>query len=480
MKKTMMIVAALLMAAVVSAQPALTKGMEGRRLSIEELTESRYLGVQNNLDAWIMEGKKHVKQVVLTDLNLEPISVAAIAGSGDLEVLAASVTPDRTGLLLVDRSSKKRTIVLRGEVDVQTQALLGGYDTVVAYEHGRKDVCMVWGATSPTGRYNALVCVMQFNDTKQYTTYIALFDSYMHLLWDSEFPLGSLSEMLVTDEGRVVTFGEERGEGESTLVFNVLDSLRTASCTATVKCDPMQDLHLINVLGNYAVAVGTYRPESRRASHSTAGVVALSFNLDSANIVGFQLRPFQNEDMNIFLNKKTKKIQKDQMCDHIVVLGCVPTPYGAALALGRDMVIEKSSTGGSVSRDGYGSGVHMVGIDTTGHVCWVRNLRRNDMNSDGIKPPLGIASVAGKVCVVKCESPKMPAIYEISNPAKQFKQGDKGNLVVYTIDPDGNTEKLLLEKKSKQTVFRAFGRPDGTLVILSERGKRTRLCELRW
>lgn len=475
-----MIVAALLTAVTLSAQPTLTKGMEGKRLSVEDLQEARYIGTQNKLDAWIMEGKRHIKQVVLTDLNLEPVSIAPIAGSGDLDVLAASVTPDRTGVLLANRESKKRTIVLRCEVDAESKAIVEPFDTVVAFEYGRKDDCWVWGATSPSGLYNALVCVLQFNETKQYKTYVALFDSRMQPLWHKEYPLGSITDVMVTDAGRIVTFGEEREEEESHLVFNMLDTLNAETLDVSVKCDPVKDLHLRNVVGSNAILMGTYHPMGKKREHITAGVIGISFNLDSASLVGLQMRPFQNEDMNIFLNKKTKKLQKETTCDHIVILGCVPTPYGAAMALGHDMAIEKNSNSGSVSRSGYGIGVHVAAVDTTGRICWVRNFRRNDVTKNSDLPTLGFACAGDKVCVVKAESAKMPAIYEISNEAKEFTLGDKGNVVVYSVSPDGTTEKLLLEPKSKHVVFQARTRLDDTLLIFSERGSKTRLFELRW
>ena len=475
----MMIVTALMLAATVSAQPALTKGMEGKRLSEEELTAMRYIGVQNNLDAWIMEGRRHVKQIVLTDVNLETVSVAPIEGSGNKEVLTASIDGYRTGVLLVERSNR-RTAVLRCEVDADSRAMVESYDTVVVFDYGRKDNCMVWSATSPSGNYSALICVVQMNESSQYSTFAALFDSRMRKIWDKEYALGSLHDVFVTDGGCVVTLGEEREEAGSHFIFNVLDSVRAVSYDAAVKCDPVKELHLANVVGSRAIAVGTYRSEGgKKAEKLTAGVLSMAFDIDSAVLAGITMRPFQNEDMNIFLNMKTKKIQKEQECDHIVTLGCVATPYGAVLALGRNMEVEKSSNSGSVSREGYATGVHLVAVDTSGRVRWVRNLRRNDVNEDGV-PTLGIACSGYKVCVVKSEHAKMPTIYDISDEAKQFKQGNKGCVAMYSVDPDGNTARLLLETKSKLTVFRAYSRLDGTLVYFGVRGNKTRMAELRW
>ena len=479
MRKILLIVATLTLAMTASAQPALMKGMEGKRLSEEELTAMRYVGVQNNMDAWITEGRKHVKQLVLTDVNLEPVSVAPIEGSGNKEVLAASIDGHRTGVMLVERGNR-RTTVYRCELDADSRAMVESYDTVVTFDYGRKDNCMVWAATSPSGLYNALICIVQMKETSQYTTYSALFDGRMHKIWEKEYALGSLHDVFVTDEGTVVTLGEEREAEESHFIFNVMDSVRASSYDAVVKCDPVAELHLTNMVGSRAIAVGTFRPSGgKKVEKLTAGVLTMAFDIDAAALAGISMRPFQNEDMNIFLNQKTKKLQKGQECDHVATLGYVPTPYGAVLALGRVLEVEKSSNGGSVSREGYAMGVHLVAVDTSGRVRWVRNLRRNDVNEDG-KPTLGIACSGHKICVVKSEHSKMPAIYDISDEAKQFKQGDKGCVALYTVDPDGNTARLLLEAKSKLTVFRAYSRLDGTLVYLSVRGGKTRLAELKW
>lgn len=486
MKKCVLTIVMMLVLGCAVSQPALMRGLDSKRFDSEELMAARYIGVQNNLDAWIMEGKRHVKQVVLTDANLEPVSVAPIEGSGKWEVLAATPSAYRTGVLLAERGSK-RTVVLRCEVDADSRALVESPDTVVAFDYGRKDVCMVWGASSPGGRYSALIVIVQMNDDKRYSTYIALFDSRMQRVWEKQYALGSLREMMVTDDGRVVTLGmeEEKGDwkaedGETHFIYNVLDSMHATTYDAVVKCNPVAEMHLVNVVGPYAVAAGTYHPATgRNAKDLTAGVLTLTFRLDSAVLTGIVMRPLQNEDMNVLLNEKTKRLQKQQVLDHVAMLGSVPTGYGAVLAISREMEVERTSNGGSTVREGYGSGVSLVAVDTTGVVRWVRNVRRNVMKKEGGRPTLGFAAGGDRVCVVKSEHAKSPAIYDISNEARQMKEGEKGNVVLYAVDSEGQVEKLLLESKSKLTVLRAVTRADGTLVYLGKQGKKTRLAELK-
>ncbi|MBQ8702794.1 MAG: hypothetical protein IJ524_00270 [Bacteroidales bacterium] len=467
------------------SQPALMKGQESKRLSSEELLAARYIGEQNRLDAWIMEGRRHVKQVVLTDANLEPVSVSPIEGSGKWEVLSATPTAYRTGVLLAERGTK-RTVVLRCEVDADSRAVVERPDTVAVFDYGRKDECLVWGATSPSGRYSALVVVVRMAQDQRYTTYTALFDSRMQRVWEREYGLGSLHEVVVTDDGRVVTLGVESGErrvesGEEEVhfIYNVLDSVHATTYDAVVKCAPVGEMHLVNVVGPYAVAAGTYRPTTgRNAGELTAGVLTLTFRLDAGELTGITMRPLQNEDVNVLLNEKTKKLQKQQTLDHVATVGSVATGYGAVLALSREVEVERTSDGGAAVREGYGTGLSLVAVDTTGRVRWVRNVRRNDVRRDGGLPTLGLAAGGERVCVVKSEHGKTPAIYDISAEARELKEGEKGQVVLYAVSAEGEVEKLVLEAKSKLTVLRAVTRKDGTLVYVGEQGKRTRLASL--
>lgn len=477
MKKILMTVVAVLAAMPAVCQPALTKGMENKRLAPDELSKARYVGTVEQGEVWMMEGRKHVKQVVITDLDLNPVLTLPLPGtaSEQVEVLTAGCDVDCVGVLTAQHSNK-RTVVMSYRV-------AGGAvtsDTVNVLDYGRKDECLVWGASSPSGTYHALVAVVKLNDTKQFYTYTALFDGEMNRLWQRSPDMGSLYELVVTDAGRIVTFGHEREGVESHFVYNVFDNTSAVTYDAAVKCDPVEEMHLAAVVGSHAVAVGTYHPsDGRNADKLTAGVLTLSFNLDSAAIDGVTMRPFQNEDMNIFLNEKTKKIQKGQECDHLTVMGVAATPWGAAMALGRNMVVEKSS-GGSVSREGIGVGVSVVSVDTTGSVNWVRNIRRNDVNDEGVVPTVGFAACGDRVCLVKTEHAKMPLGYEISESAKHFTQGDGGNVFIYTIDDNGMTEKLMLERKSKLTVTRAMGRGDQSLLMVGAVGKKSRLSVLKF
>ncbi len=483
MKKTVLMLVAVLAMVPAVCQPALTKGMEGKRLTMDDVLSGQYVGTLSNMDAWIFEGKKHLKQLVLTDVNLETVSVVPMPKSGEMEVLTAGVVGNRAGVMLVDRSDNKRTVIYGCSIDGEGQSLVNeSYDTLLTLEYGKKDKCIVWGAASPSGNYLALASVLQYGDKQQYSTYVALFDGAMRRVWDREYPLQTMHEMFVTDEGRIVTLGMEPEGEETRFVYNVFDAGRAETYGMSVKCDPISELHLVNVVGPYAVAMGLYHPTGmKKAERYINGVVGISFNVDNAELKGFTMRPFQNEDMNVLLNKKTKKIQKEQYGDHIKMFELTRTPFGAAMALGRVLTVEKTSQNGSVSRQSYAVGLSVSAVDTLGRLRWTRNFRRNDVDKEGLPlERIAMSTSDGKVCLVRSEHRKAPLIYDIANEAKEFSIGDKCNVVLYTIDADGTTEKIILESKVKHNVVRALTRRDDTLLFFSGRSGKTRMAELRF
>lgn len=475
-KKITILMASVMACLAMVAQPALQRGAESKALDMDDLMKGRYIGRSERADVWVMEGRRHVKQVVRMDLNMQSVQSTPLAKSGDLQVLAATLDDEGdASVLLADQSDNRHSRVLAA------RTVREGYDTLLNWEHGRRDNCMLWGASSPSGDRLAFVAVLQLNETKQYRTWIAVYDQKLQLLWEREFALGSLSDVMVTDSGRVVTLGIEEDEVETHFIFNTMDAHGASSYDATVKCDPIREVHLASVVGPVAVAAGTYMPTGmRKADRYTAGVIGLAFDLDVAELKGVTMRPFQNEDMNVFLNKKTKKIQRSQVMDHVKTLATMPTGYGAVVALSHQRLEETSEEGGT-RRDGYSVGVHLVAVDTTGHVRWVRNVRRMAHQKGGDDQlKVGLASMGDRICMVMNESAKEPTVYDIANAGREVEPGDKGNIVVYTMDEDGTTNKLLLEVKSKQTVMRALPSADGSLLYYTLRGSKCRAAELKF
>ena len=483
MKRTSLFLLLIVAAAAASAQPALSRGNENKYFDAGRLAEALYAGQYGNHDCWLTDGKRKTKMVVVTNANMWPQQEYVYAKGDGIEVLEAAVEGDYCQVMVADRSEKRRTTVGCYRVRLTDGAVEAGrMDTLVSFAYGKKDLCQVWHAMSPDGSKIALLAVVQYAESEAYRTYIAVYDRSMDLVWKGEYPLVTLDQICVGNDGRIVTLGTDDNGEQAIFSFSTLSRDGSMTEHAIVNSAPVHKLHLLGISGGHALAVGDYGlTGGRRVAGISGGTVVLSYSVDSATLTRLNMRPFQNEDVNIFYNKKTKKVQKDMVCDHYDLLSSTVTDYGYAALMGRAYRLDYESASGQSESDYHCVGLQLLAIDSLGNIRWVRNMRRNDMQKGSADMLAAEAVVAnGKTAVVKCEHPKYPLIYDIAKEVKEFQAGDKGNLVIYSFDDEGNSEKLIVEKGTKQSLVRAMMRPDGSLVMLTGRGNRTRLAELKY
>ncbi len=482
MKRTIILMFLALSASLVAQPAVVARGSENKNVNPENLASAIYVGMHNNSDCWIFEGKKNVKQMAVCNPNFEALRLVELPDSRHVDVLTAAIEGNTATVIVTDKSKKERTLVLRYKINLLNGTVAPSPDTLQSLTYGRKDECLVWGATSPNGNLIGLVSIVVYTQQKQYHTVISLSNAGGEDLWEKEFALGSMKDLFVTDGGRIVTLGIEPEGEETHFVFNVLSQYKEAAYSVAVKCDPIREVKLVNVVGSHAVALGTINPpEKDPAKGFTGGTFGLSFDIDRAALTGFFMRPLQNEDMNILYNKKTKKMQRDQFADNVDPLAFAATPFGAAMVVGRNFTETITDDSGELIQARKTVGLHLVAIDTLGNIKWIRNFRRNDM-SKGKDYLLGIGLTSNNkgLSLVKAEHPKYPATYDIANDAKKYIAGDKSNLVVYTIADNGDVSKLVVEPKAKQTHMRTLMRPDGQMLFLSAHGKKVRTATLKF
>ena len=461
------------------------KNLEGKKLDAAFVREARYLGQYDGLYCFVGDGYKHRKRLVLVDHNMEPLRVMEMPeSSANCDVMASSISGSTVSMLLVDNDPRGQALVFRGSYDLDSMRPAEGgrgLELLDSVPFGRNDRCLVWAGTSPNARYNGIVMIVEFTDRKQYSAKAVLFDAQMKEVWHYDYAMGSMNDLKVTDDGSIVTLGYEIEGEETHFVFNIMDAKRGDTYDAVIKCDPIRELKLAGVLGSHIMAVGLFNPwEAHTGSNVCGGVVGLSFDKDSAILTGFTMRPFQNEDINIMYNTKTKKVQREQEVELVSVVGTVMTQEGAVVAVGRNYSRENIEDNGSVTYSYHRVGLHLVSVDTLGHVRWARNIRRNDMQKKNDNMlNVSLLQNNGRIYIMKSENKKYPAIYDIAKEAKEFKVGSKGNLVLYSIGREGDVEKSVIERKTPYSLVRSLVRPDGVMALYTQDGSRTRVVELR-
>jgi len=181
-------------------------------------------------------------------------------------------------------------------------------------------------------------------------------------------------------------------------------------------------------------------------------------------------------------NKKTKKYHDKFFLDYVRPLGHAAASWGSVFAVGRHFVEHVADANGIVSDEGthFAVGVQVIAVDDNAEVLWARNFRRNDIQEEG-EPRLFISLTCddSTAVMVKSESPKYPAIYDIGKEAKKWKSGSKSNLVLYRIATNGDVSKTLIESKTKQMLVQSVQLPDGSLQLLTQHGGKTRSTWLK-
>ena len=469
--KRFILTAMMLVAITAQGQYVIDKGNESKQIDADRIAEATYAGSHNGQTFWI-EKVRHGWQLLGANHNMELTRAQAVRTEAE-ELLAAGNSGDTVVVVLADRSQKRKTSVLVAR-NVPTEEWT--VDTLTLFNHDRKDDVLLWAAKSPSGNHIGLCSIVRYNETHQYSAFLTLLDGAGYQLWMREFPLGTMHNLYVTDDGRMATVGTEQDGPTMHIIVNYADQKHAETNEGTVTCEPARELKIVNVIGGRMLAMGTIVGSGfKGAEKLCGGVIVLSYDLDSALIASFSIRPFQNEDMNILFNKPTKKVTREQISEHTNALAYAALPYGGAIALGRNYEKINLADNGTEEHSFTRLGIHIVAADKDGNILWVRNLRRNDFQKrDNELLHIGMVAMGDDLCVVKSEHRKFPIIYDIAKEAKRLTMGDKSNLVLYTIAPDGEVKKDILEAKSKHTFLHFTPEYD----IITMRGNKLRDIKL--
>lgn len=469
-------------------------GEESKKVEADMMMNARYLGSLEGLDIWLTKSDEGVKglankrdwHVVKFGDELVPMERADLPLTDHCRVLGAvgfeqnASGIHKASVLLVDSSARGKTTILRAKLKTDPLSL-EGMDTVDNYTYGRKDLCKVWGAVSPNGRYLAVLTIVQYRERKDYISVTKVFDENLDVVWAKDYAVGATEALYVDDNGTVYTMGLERTSNGMCILTNVMDQAGANSYRTDKQCDPIHDMQIANVIGGKVLCLGLVTMTTADPDEDvTSGVVTMVFDRDSGSMQSFKMRFFQNEDKNIFLNKNTKKVQREQDMPMIAPLGCIRMPYGTVVASGHRHHLRYVNANGTVTDTYYGRGIHLIAFDTLGNVKWVRNLRRNDKTDIADEMlELQMFAVGDKAYVLKNEDVDDPEEYVITEEADEYEVGDKSNLVLYELSADGEVSKTFLERKTKHALASMGHRMDGSWVLLSFRGSKCRMAVLK-
>lgn len=461
----------------------LTKGEESKKVDDESVLNSWYLGRNEERVFWLTtdDDRDDAWCVLELDRNMNVANQMALPLDKDFRVVAINQNGWMANVIMVDSSKAKSALVVKFMLEMDSLALVDGkVDTLASFSLAKGDRCKVWGAVSPNGQYMGLLTLQEFTAKKQYTSKAMLFDRAMNEVWNHEYPVERTSCVAVSDIGELVTLGFGREGVEERFFVSVIGEKGGENYSMAVNCDRVNDMRIVNVLDRKVICAGIFSPtKSDPEEQLVGGTAMMVFDLDSSRVTGFTLKPFENEDVNILTNKKTKKVQRDKEVPMVVPLASTATSYGAVFAVGHRHMLRYKNANGTISTTYYCQGIQLVAIDDNAEVKWVRNLRRNDFEKENDELLyISLFAEGDAVFLVKSESPKYPADYNIAKEAKEYEMGDKGNLVMYQVAENGDVTKTVLEQKTKHMLVSSAMCDDGSVLLTTMRGKKSRLVEM--
>lgn len=490
----MLIVAVGVLAGARGQEGVMRVGSESQDVDRDMLLNAHYLGTVEGQDLWLTRSEAGVKglaqkrdwHVVRLTEGLLPMERLELRGTSNCQVLGvvgarSDERARHVSALLVDSSARGRVTILRARIGVEMTRMDAGVDTMDLYTYDYRDISKVWGALSPNGKYLGVLTIVQYVEQGEYLSIAKMFDENLNLVWEKDFGVGATEGIYVDDAGRMFTLGVERAKDGVRFVMSEMDKEGADTYGMNMDCDPVHDVKIVNVQGDNVLCAGLFTASMADPEDlPTTGVVTLMFNVKTVQMSGFSMRIFQNEDVNVMKNKNTKKIQLDHEVPMVSVLGSVEMPWGAVVAVGHRHMVHRSNPNGTTEDWWYGRGIHLVALDNSGKMRWVRNIRRNDRTDIGggmLKTHL--FAEGGKVCLLKNEDRREPEEYTVTEEAREYEVGESSNLVLYTVSERGEVKKRIMERETKHALANMCRKKDGSLLLLTAKGNKCRRAEMK-
>ena len=195
--------------------------------------------------------------VMAVDKNLNKVRSIELADTKGDDIEAATLHEGKVYLLLAHQDRNEASF-RRYVVDAATMQPIGEPTTVYRYEKVRKDDLYHWIAQSPDRNLTGLVHIVTNHKTDGYSAVQIMLDETMKEEWRREYPIQSMSDLLVTNDGQKVTLGKsaDRKKTASTLYISMLDDENAIDLHKDVDV-MVSDMKLVNCLENGKVlAVG--------------------------------------------------------------------------------------------------------------------------------------------------------------------------------------------------------------------------------
>ncbi|MBO4741218.1 MAG: hypothetical protein J5605_06190, partial [Bacteroidales bacterium] len=317
---------------------------------------------------------------------------------------------------------------------------------------------------SPDGQKYALVYSI-VDDYKNVSMAIAhLFDDNMKCQWQKVLEFGDVNRAIVTDKGEVVTaaigYLPDKDE-ETAFRFNVADAGGVAYGTLNTQYD-LSSLSLLNYVDGkvlFTALEGDGRERNLTIAFVNTGrdfyaVRSFVFDIRFGVLQSSQRHAFTQDDVRIFENADADE-RVDTSINDINVLDYCSTPTGGAVLYNRSWTVEmRDSRNGTVNSTTYCLGMLLFQVDMNGNFVAITPIRQDNQYANRPQVGADVQLHGNNLYVITNESKEETDEYTPTVPAKRSHNLFKANtsLSIYSVTPNGQVSKQMLEKKNNALV----------------------------
>ena len=417
--------------------------------------DGHYYSVEPDLNAFSKVKGVLVREV---DINYKETNSVAIPNTKSNGIM--HVQRDGNHMHVVVSTVEKSKVVLRHvSVDLNDFAIEKD-EVILEKEMGKKEYFYHWTATSANGNFGLVYAVVN-EKTNDADVQAMLFDRSMNKLWAHSLDVNALSQIFVTDDGRIATCGsvnsDEKSDG-AVLEFAIADGLAThrGRHTSVYK---LGEMNVLNVFGDkvLVIALETDRGTGWAGSFAAGAVVTTGtvytgcavylYDVAAQSMVNTDRHLFSKEDARVFYNASLVSEITSPDVNFLDVRAQVATTSGGAVLYGRKWLEKVVNTKNAMSQSTfYYKGMMVVGADSTGHIAWMKPLMHdNFLNGDfGEYTETDMVAEGNDIYVFTNESRSDGDTYDPHAAAKRAVMKGHGVISAYRFGADGSVAKRKL------------------------------------
>lgn len=414
--------------------------------------DSLYYSVEPDLNAFSKVKGIMVREV---DINYKEYKCAKIENTNGYGIL--HVQRDGMRMHAIVGAVEKKSVILR-HVCINLSSFTVESDKVLLDKHvGKHEFFYHWDATSENGHYG-LVYAVANDKTNTADVHGMVFDRSMQTVWAHSLDVGAISQIFVTEDGRIATCGFSNDEGNAdgaTLVFGIADAIgtRQGRYPSVAK---VGSLTILNVFGDKVLATALETDKGTGWAGNFlvgavittgtiyTGVTAYLFDVSACSMVNTDRHPFTKADARVFYNASLISEIASPDVNFLSLRAKVATSQGGAALYGRTWLEKTVNTSnGMTTATYYYKGMMLVKADSTGHIVWMKPLMHdNGTNGDfGESAETDMVAEGDDLYVITNESPKDGDTYDPENAVRRVVMVVHGAISAYRFTDDGSATK---------------------------------------